>query len=323
MKIFLTGISGFLGETISEILTNQGHELAALSRNVTIGDKKLEKKTNNINSEIKKIKYYHGDLSDFLAISDILKDFQPEVIIHLAAQTSVSYSFTHMKEVFDVNFMGVFNIAEAARRELPNLKRFIWSGSVEEYGIQHNNNYPITEDEVQLHPVSPYGIAKIAAENFLKFLFQAYGFPSIIFRNANSYGRKFNHKFVVESIIFQMIQGKHLIKLGDPEPIRDFIFKDDLVNAYVLAVECENKEILGEAINITTNEPISIKNLAEKIKKITDYNGEIQWNNFPKRIIEIPKLNTDNLKAKKLLNWSPKFTLDEGLKITVSYYTKI
>ena len=105
-----TGISGFLGETISEILTNQGHELAALSRNVTIGDKKLEKKTNNINSEIKKIKYYHGDLSDFLAISDILKDFQPEVIIHLAAQTSVSYSFTHMKEVFDVNFMGVFNM---------------------------------------------------------------------------------------------------------------------------------------------------------------------------------------------------------------------
>jgi nucleoside-diphosphate-sugar epimerase len=120
-----------------------------------------------------------------------------------------------------------------------------------------------------------------------------------------------------------MIQGESPIKLGDPEPIRNFIFKEDLVNAYVLAAELENKNILGEAINLTTNEPISIKDLAKKIKKITGYNGEIEWNNFPKRILEIPKLNTDNSKAKKLLNWSPKFTLNEGLEITASYYVKI
>lgn len=117
-----------------------------------------------------------------------------------------------------------------------------------------------------------------------------------------------------------MIQRKSPIKLGDPEPIRNFIFKEDLVNAYVLAAEFENKNILGEAINLTTNEPISIKDLA---KKITNYNGEIQQNNFPKRILEIAKLNTDNSKAKKLLNWSPKFRLDEGLEIIVSYYDKI
>lgn len=81
---------------------------------------------------------------------------QPEVIIHLAVQTSLSYSFTHMKEIFDVNFIGVYNIAEAARREVPNLKRFIQSVSVQEYGIQHAKNHPIKEDKVQLHPISPY-----------------------------------------------------------------------------------------------------------------------------------------------------------------------
>ena len=212
-------------------------------------------------------------------------------------------------------------MAEAARREVPNLKRFIWSGSAEEYGIQPEHLYPTKEDDLQLHAASPYGVAKIASENLLKYMYQAYGFPAIIFRNANSYGRKYNHQFVIESIIFQMTQGKSPIRLGDPTPVRDFIFEQDLLNAYVMAAESENKEILGEAINITSAESISIKDLAEKIKKITGYEGEIQWNSFPKRALEIPKLSMDNSKAEKLLKWTPKYSLDEGLKITASYYT--
>ena len=322
MKIFLTGITGFLGQRIAETLTNNGHGLATLSRNVASGDRATNTESMIRGEAIKGVQYYYGDLTDYLVVSDALKDYQPDVIIHLAAQTSVAYSFTHMKEVFDVNFIGVFNMAEAARREVPNLKRFIWSGSAEEYGIQPEENYPTKEDDIQLHAASPYGVAKIAAENFLKYLHQAYGFPAIIFRNANSFGRKFNHQFVIESIIFQMVQGKSPIKLGDPEPIRDFIFEEDLLNAYVLAAESENKDILGEAVNITTNEPISIRELAEKIKKITGYSGEIQWNSFPKRALEIPKLNMDNSKVKRLLNWAPKYSIEEGLKITASYYMK-
>lgn len=320
MKVFLTGITGFLGQRLAETLISHGHELATLSRNVAAGDRATNTESMIRGEAVKGVRYYYGDLIDYLVISDALKDFQPDIIIHLAAQTSVAYSFTHMKEVFDVNFLGVFNMAEAARRDVPNLKRFIWSGSAEEYGIQPEKNYPTKEDEIQLHAASPYGVAKIAAENFLKYLNLAYGFPAIIFRNANSFGRKHNHQFVIESIIYQMVQGKSPIKLGDPTPIRDFIFEEDLLNAYVLAAETENKEILGEAINITTSEPISIRELAEKIRKITNYKGEIQWNSFPSRPLEIPKLNMDNSKAKKLLNWNPKYTIDKGLEITASYY---
>jgi len=242
------------------------------------------------------------------------------VIIHLAAQTSVAYSFTHMNEVFNVNFIGVFNMAEAARRVVPKLKKFIWSGSAEEYGIQSKEAYPVKEDDIQLHAASPYGVAKIAAENFLKYLHLAYGFPSIVFRNANSYGRRHSHQFVIESIIYQMYQGKSPIKLGDPEPIRDFIFEDDLLSAYVLAAESDNKELLGEAINVTSSEAISIKDLATKLAEITGYKGEIQWRSFPKRALEIPIISMDNSKAKKLLNWEPKYSLEEGLKKTASYW---
>jgi len=322
MRIFITGVTGFLGQELVETLSSHGHEIGTLTRNVARGDRATNTESMIKGESISGVKYYFGDLVDYLVISDALKDFQPDVIIHLAAQTSVAYSFTHMKEVFDVNFIGVFNIAEAARREVPNLKRLIWSGSAEEYGIQPEEAYPTKEDEIQLHAASPYGVAKIAAENFLKYLYLAYDFPCIIFRNANSFGRKHSHQFVIENTIYQMIQGKSPIKLGDPTPIRDFIFEPDLLEAYVMAAESNNPKLLGEAINITTSEPISIKDLAAEIAQITNYKGEIQWNSFPKRPLEIPKLNMDNSKAKELLGWKPKHTLKEGLRITASYWMK-
>ena len=117
-----------------------------------------------------------------------------------------------------------------------------------------------------------------------------------------------------------MYQGKSPIKLGDPTPIRDFVFEPDLLNAYVLAAETNNQKIIGESINIGTAKAVSIRELAQKLAKITGYTGKIQWNSFPKRPLEIPRLQVDNTKARKLLKWKPKVSLDEGLKITASYY---
>jgi len=119
-----------------------------------------------------------------------------------------------------------------------------------------------------------------------------------------------------------MYHGKSPIKLGDPTPYRDFLFESDLLSAYILAAENNNKNILGESINIGTGKSLSIRQLAEKIRKITGYKGKIQWNSFPKRALEIPKIEVDNTKAKKLLKWKPEHTLDQGLEITASYYKK-
>ena len=319
MKIFVTGMTGFLGDQLATKLLERGHTLGTMARNVASADRPIAQNTESmIRGEKRKgVSYYYGDLTDYLNIQDILSNFKPDVIIHLAAQTSVAYSFTHSTEVFNVNFLGAVNMAEAARRTLPKLKKFIFSGSVEEYGIQ--DKFP-SKETAELRAASPYGVAKIASEKYLKYLFDAYGFPSVIFRNANSYGRRYNHQFVIESIIYQMYQGKSPIKLGDPKPIRDFVFEPDLLSAYVLAAESKNKKILGESINIGIGKAISIKELAEKIAKITGYKGKIKWNSFPKRQLEIPRLQIDNSKAKKLLKWKPKYTLDEGLKITASFY---
>jgi len=87
-----------------------------------------------------------------------------------------------------------------------------------------------------------------------------------------------------------MYKGKSPIKLGNPIPVRDFVFEPDLLSAYVLATESNNKKILGESINIGTGKAVTIRDLAKKIAKITGYKGKIKWNSFPKRQLEIPRL---------------------------------
>jgi len=138
MRIFVTGITGFLGEKLSKKLRSNGHQIATLARNVSVSDRPVASNTESMirGEKTSGITYFYGDLTDYLAIYDALSSYKPDVIVHLGAQSSVAYSFTHIHEVFNVNFLGTVNMAEAARRALPKLKRFIFSGSVEEYGIQ-------------------------------------------------------------------------------------------------------------------------------------------------------------------------------------------
>ena len=124
MRIFVTGMTGFLGHELGQILLKKGHKLGTLARNVATSDRPIASNTESMIRGEKQsgISYFYGDLTDYLNIFDVLSTFKPDVIIHLAAQTSVAYSFTHTTEVFNVNFLGAVNMAEAARRAVPKLK---------------------------------------------------------------------------------------------------------------------------------------------------------------------------------------------------------
>lgn len=317
MKIFITGVTGFLGDKLSDRLSKNGHEIGCFVRNVSAGDKAENTEDMILGDKRSGMALYFGDLTDFMAIRNSLREFLPDVVIHLASQTSVAYSFTHPFEIVHTNLVGTMNMAEASREELPNLKRFIWSGSAEEYGNQ--DEFPIIET-APLRAASPYGVAKIGSEKYLRYLYDAYNFPVVMFRNANSYGRLHNHQFIIESMIFQMLKQQETVRFGDPTPIRDFIYSDDLLDAYIKATESNSDEIHGEPMNVSTGKGISILDLAQKIAQKTNYKGKIEWNCFPKRAMEIKNLTMDNTKAKNLLKWNLKYSLDEGLDKTIDWW---
>jgi nucleoside-diphosphate-sugar epimerase len=114
-----------------------------------------------------------------------------------------------------------------------------------------------------------------------------------------------------------MLQGNNFVKLGDPEPIRDLMYVEDHVNAYLTCLD--NEKAIGETFNFCTGHGIKIADLVRRIREITGFDGEVMWNSIPKRPLDIEVLVGDNSKAKQLLNWQPRVGLEKGLRLTTEF----
>lgn len=305
-KILVTGASGFIGSNLVPKLIKENHEVYCLLRYVS-------NRVPNLPSEANPV---FCDLRDALDLKKIVKDVNPEIIIHLASASSVAYSHLHSQEVMDINLLGTINLALAAK-DVQNLWKFIFAGTSEEYGIQ--DSFPIKET-APLRPNQPYAISKVAADEYLNYLYTSSNFPCIISRAFNTFGRTDNFTFVTESIIVQMLKNLG-VTLGNPNPKRDFLYVDDHVNAYVQMAKHPNiLEKLGSerAINFCSGNAITIEELACKIGVIIGYdNDRIKWKYSYSRPTEIDILEGDNTKAKMLLGWEPQTEIDRGLYLTV------
>jgi len=122
---------------------------------------------------------------------------------------------------------------------------------------------------------------------------------------------------MVERVVVQMLRGD-VVKLGDPTPVRDLIYVDDHVSAYMSCLG--NEKALGEIFNFSTGCGITVKRVVESLKQITGFRGEIVWDTIPRRPLDIQVLYGDSTKAAKVLGWHPTVTLEEGLSLTVIHW---
>ncbi len=307
-RVLITGSTGFIGKALLNKLGGGKYEIHTLERYVT-GRYSLDQSGDVVR--------HNANLTDYSSIKNIVKDVKPDYVIHLASISAVSFSYDRYIEVSDVNYIGTLNLAEACYREAPNLKQFLFAGTSEEYGmLLKDNKSKLKEDMIQL-PNSPYAVAKVAAEYYLKYMHIAYNFPCTILRPFNTYGRTDNPHFFIERTITQMLT-KNRIYLGDPKAVRDWVYVDDHANGYVKAIG--NEKAIGQVINLCTGVGYSTKQVAELIAELTKFDGEIVWNSTPRRPLDAQYLIGDNTKAHKLLNWEPKYDLKAGLKLTIAYW---
>jgi len=307
MRILVTGATGFIGSRLVERLTEQsGHDLYSMQRYVT---------GRYVLGGDHRVKTVFCDLRDNFAVRCAMREVQPEVVFHLAALSAVSYSYDHPNEVLDTNLNGTVNLAESCLREVPHFKQFLFASTSETYG---NSDGPRSEDTPQF-PNSPYSVSKLAAEKYILYMYDAYKFPCTVLRPFNTYGRRDNTHFMVERMLVQMLRGD-TVKLGDPTPERDLIYVEDHVDAYL---SCFNHpKALGQSFNFGTGEKITVRAVAEKMAALTGFKGQILWDTIPRRPLDIHVLYGDSKKAKSVLGWTPKFSLDEGLKLTMEFWRK-
>jgi len=303
-SVLVTGCTGFIGSNLVPRLVERGHDVYSLERYVT---------ARYVLGQRRKIKTVFGDLKNYFAVKRIIHEVQPHVVIHLASLSPVAYSYDHPHESIETNFLGTVNLAEACLREVPHFKQFLFASSSETYG---NGPTPKKEGTPQ-NPNSPYAVSKLACEKYLLYMRDSYGFPVTILRNFNTYGRKDNKHFIVERAVEQMLSGE-TVRLGDPTPVRDFLYVEDHVNSYLTCLG--NGKAIGEVFNFCTGRGVSIAELVDILSNIAGFKGEVIWNTIPKRPLDIAVLIGDYSKAKHILSWEPKFTLEDGLQLTVSFW---
>lgn len=305
-RVLITGVSGFIGQHLAERLQNDGYEVHGLFES-TGSTKKVA---------LDPAATWIASLEDYDLVEHVVKRVQPDFVIHLAAKTEVALSFDNYAEVSSVNYVGTVNLAEANRKLNPNLEAFLMASTMETYGL-HYIYTPFTEETPQ-RPLAPYAIAKKACEDYLWYMGQVYNFPHVILRQTNAYGRRDNDFFVVERIISQMVAGD-VCNLGAPEPIRNFLFIDDLVELYA-TILADPGRALGRTFVTGPNNGITINALAKAIQHKLKWTGELNWNTLPPRVGEIPYLNSNPRKAQRVLGWQPKVQLSEGLDRTIAIW---
>ena len=300
MRILCSGTSGFVSPILANKLCELGHTVYGLERYVT-------GRTNYKNKTL----YHHvfADLNDHSAIKQQVKLLQPEAVFHLAALSPVAFSYDNYDNVNQTNYLATINLAECCNREVGDFKHFLFASTSETYGNQ--KSFPIKEVAVQ-HPNSPYAVSKSACELYLKYMRDAYGFPVTIAKPFNSYGRTGTAHFVTERIITQMLSGQDEVCLGDPDPIRDYLYVSDHVDGYLSAFSQPEKSI-GETFNFATGKGVTVRELAELIAEKTGYRGVVKWGTIPRRPLDIDTLIGDASKAEKVLGWRAKVPLSEGL----------
>lgn len=237
-----------------------------------------------------------------------------DIVVHLAASTGVALSVENPRYDMETNVIGTLNMLEAARHN--NIKKFIFASSGASVG---KTNPPIHEN-IPPRPVSPYGASKLSGEAYCSAYFNTFGIKTISLRFGNVYGPLSKHKNSVVAKFFKLaIEGKPLEIYGDGNQTRDFIYIDDLIEAIILSVKAD---IGGEVFQIATYSETTVNEIASKIKEIVEktLSKEVQIVYSKPRLGDVRKNYSDISKAKKLLGFEPKFTLDEGLKKTFEYF---
>lgn len=301
MKILITGSSGFIGQHLLPRLREVG--------------------------EVYELK---SDLTNHQAIQDEVKAIAPDTIVHLAARTEVQKSFYEQVSFSEVNYVGTVNLIEACRQVDP-MPYFVFASTMEVYGwqpisdeVEHTGTYKesVAFDENTIpHPNAPYAVAKFGCEKYLEYAERAYGLRWTAMRQTNCYGRKDNDFFVTEQIISQMLKGD-VCNLGYAEPYRNFIYIDDLLDAWMTLITNPDK-CSGEIFTIGPDEPRKIRDCANYIAEQLDWKGTINWDTKDPRHGEIWWLNSNHKKLTELTGWAPKVSYEEGIARTIEHWKKI
>jgi CDP-glucose 4,6-dehydratase len=308
--VFVTGCTGFLGSWLTSALVDAGATVVGLVRD-QVPYSRL--RTSGYQDRITVVR---GPVTDYELIERALNEYEIDTIIHLAAQTIVTIANRAPLSTFETNIKGTWTVLEAARRT-PTITRVVVASSDKAYGA--HERLPYTEDSPLLGH-HPYDVSKACADLIAHTYAVTYDLPVAITRCANLYGAgDLNWNRIVPGTMRSVIRGKRPIIRSNGTPLRDYLYVRDAVRAYLMLTErLHQPGVKGEAFNFGMNDPKSVLEIVNAIIALSNH-PELKpmiLNDAPN---EIQAQYFDSSKAKRTIDWTPIYSLEEGLQETLAW----
>ncbi|MDT5010507.1 MAG: UDP-glucose 4-epimerase [Mycobacterium sp.] len=308
MRALVTGAGGFIGSTLVDRLLADGHEVVGID-NLSSG------RASNLADATKSPSF--NLITDDIVTADLdglLAAHQPEVVFHLAAQIDVRKSVADPQFDAEVNVVGTIRLAEASRKaKVRKIVHTSSGGSI--YGTPHK--FP-TNESIHTDPSSPYAASKVAGEIYLNTFRNLYGLDCSHIAPANVYGPRqdpHGEAGVVAIFAQALLSGRPTKVFGDGSNTRDYVFVDDVVDAFVRASGTKGG---GQRFNIGTGVETSDRQLHSAVAKAAATSDEPEF--APPRLGDLKRSCLDVRLAEMILGWRPRVSLDEGVGRTVDYF---
>ncbi len=303
-KVLLFGISGFVGEYLAQEFMNHGYTVygSDIMANERLADN---------------IEFYKADLLDANSVEQVVLNINPDIIVNLAAVSSVGVSWNIPQTTMSVNVIGALNIMEAAKRCQP-MPKVMFVGSSEEYEV---SDKPISE-ETPLNANNPYGISKMTQESFAALYRERYGMKIYCVRPFNHTGVGQKDNFVLPSFCRQVAEIERsgqagVMKVGNLAAERDFSHVKDIVRAYRMIVENDDCK---KIYNVGSGKAYSIQKILDYIISLCSQKVTVETDPERFRPVDTPTICCDNRLIKQELGWEPEYTIFDTVKEMFEYY---
>ncbi|MGD2104650.1 MAG: GDP-mannose 4,6-dehydratase [Anaerolineae bacterium] len=309
--VFVTGCTGIVGSWLTIALVDAGAAVTGLIRD-DVPFSELRR-----SGYQGRIQVVHGDVANYELVERVLNEYEIDTVFHLAAQTIVTIANRAPLSTFETNIKGTWSLLEAARR-VPVVERIIVASSDKAYGA--HSDLPYTEDTA-LQGCHPYDVSKACADLITQAYATTYELPVAITRCANLYGGgDLNWSRLIPGTIRSVIRRTRPIIRSDGTLVRDYLYIPDAVDGYLrLAERTGVPEINGQAFNFGMDDPRSVMAVVRTIIDVSDETA-LEPRVLDKAENEIQAQYLDSGKAKRLLGWTPRYSLKEGLRETIAWY---
>lgn len=304
-RVLITGGGGFIGANFAREFVKLGYKTYILKHTSDSWRLKGIKR---------QLKIGYIDLKNYNELESFILKIRPQIILHFAAYGVYSRKQQDTKKMIDTNLIGTINLVNALSKI--KFDCLIYTGSTSEYGIK---NKPMKETDL-LEPNNLYGITKAAATMYCQYMAKKLNLPIVNTRLFAPYGYFEEKERLVPTIIKSCLENSEL-NLSFPNSVRDFIFTEDIIEAYLIIIK-NIKKIKGEIFNIGTGTQTTIDELIGIIKKITGSTIKPKYEQVKIAQIEPKNWMADISKIKKILNWQPKYKLEEGLEKNIKWFKK-